>query len=63
MVCGLAVMLAVSYLTDCPMRTGRIDMKWLRMINNHIDRLPVSTAEDCNTHSANEEMIEVKKDS
>ena len=37
-------------------------MKWLRMINNRIDRLPVSIAEDCDTHSANEEMIEVKND-
>ena len=62
MLCGLVVMLAVSYLTDCLMRTGRIDMKWLRMINNRIDRLPVSTAEDCDTRSAKEEMIEVKKD-
>ena len=62
MLCGRVVMLAVSYLTDCLMRTDRIDMKWLRMINNRIDRLPVNTDEDSNAHSANEELIEVKKD-
>ena len=49
MLCGLVVMLAVSYLTDCLIRTDRIDMKWLWMINNRIDRLSVSIDEDCNT--------------
>lgn len=64
MVCGLMVMLAVSYLTDWLMVNGRMDVKWLRLVNNRFDRLPVKTdEEDSETcQSIDEEMVEVKKD-
>ena len=58
------VMLAVSYLTDWLMVNGRMDVKWLRLVNNRFDRLPVKTDdEDSETRqSIDEEMVEVKKD-
>lgn len=65
MLIGLGVMLGVSYLTDWLMNTGRLDLKWLRYINNRADRLLVKTSDETNSSSSGgdeEEMVEVKKE-
>lgn len=61
MLLGLGIMLGVSYLTDWMINTGRMDIKWLKLINNRIDRLPVKTEED-DSSASGEEMAEVKKE-
>lgn len=43
MLCGLGVMLGVSYLTEWLMTSGRLDIKWLVMVNNQVDRAAVDT--------------------
>lgn len=63
MLIGLGLMLAVAYLTDWAMDTGRMSLRWLKIINNRVGKTAVSTkGDDEDSASSAEEMKEVTMD-
>lgn len=55
MLVGLGTMLGVSYLTDWAMTNRRLDMKWLRYVNNRVGAL-VPTEEPEEKTSKDDEL-------
>ena len=44
MLVGLFCMILISFITDRLMKSGRMDRKWLRYINNRVDEADSTTA-------------------